>query len=64
MQQAVPLALTGALEEGQIQAIALMASNLSTEAIATHNALISIVWFLTSAMWAVSSTTNVRIACV
>jgi len=58
----VPLALTGVLEEGQIQVVAIMASHLSTEAIATHNALLAILWFLTSAMWAISSSTRVRVS--
>lgn len=60
--QAVPLGLGGLLEDGQLQTISVLAGRISTTAAATHNAVFTVVVFLSSFMWAVSAATSVRIA--
>jgi MATE family multidrug resistance protein len=62
MAQACPLALTGLLEDGQIQFIGILAGRLGTIAAATHNGIFQVFWFLSSFMWAVSAATRVRIS--
>ena len=62
LQQACPLALTGVLEDGQLQFIAILAGRLGTVAMATHNGIFQIFWFLSSLMWSIKSATGIRIA--
>ena len=62
MKQACPMALTGVLEDGQIQFIGILAGRLGTIAAATHNGIFQVFWFLSSLMWAVSAATRVRIS--
>ena len=62
MAQAFPMALTGLLEDGQIQLIGILAGRLGIVAAATHNGIFQVFWFLSSFMWAISAATKVRIS--
>ena len=61
MGQALPAALFGLLEEWQLQVISIMAGNLGTVEIATHNALFNVIWVLSSLMWGLSDASRIRI---
>ena len=62
LKQSWPLALTGLLEDGQLQLVAIFAGHLGKTAIATHNAIFQVFWFLTSMMWGVSASARTRCA--
>jgi Na+-driven multidrug efflux pump len=62
LKQACPMALTGLLEDGQIQFIGVLAGRLGTIAAATHNGMFQVFWFLSSFMWAISAATRIRIS--
>ena len=62
LKQACPMALTGLLEDGQIQFIGILAGRMGTLAAATHNGIFQIFWFCSSLMWAISAATRVRIS--
>ena len=65
LKLALPLALTGLLEEGQLQLVSIMAGRLPGNKdvnVATHNGIFMCFWVLTSIMWGVSAATRTRIA--
>lgn len=49
-KQALPLALTGLLEDGQLQLVSLFAARLGVASVATHQAMFQCFWFLSSFM--------------
>jgi MATE family multidrug resistance protein len=61
-KQAIPIALSSLLEEAQIQVVGIMAARLGDDEMATHNAMLQIVFVLSSLMWATSSATQVRMS--
>ena len=60
--QALPLAFSGALEEWQIQVVSVFSGKLGTTQAATHNAIMTVLWFLSSFEWACTAATRIRIA--
>ena len=60
--QSLPISLTGVLEDGNLEFVAIIAGWLGTTAAACHNGIFSVLWVLSSAMWAVTSATKVRIS--
>ena len=61
-KQALPMAATAALEEAQLQLIAVFAARLGVVALGTHNAILEVVLVLTTLMWATGAATRVRTA--
>ena len=56
------MALTGLLEDGQLQLIAVLAGRLGSVAAAAHNGIFQVIWVLSSFCWAVSDVTRIRLA--
>jgi multidrug resistance protein, MATE family len=61
-KQAGPMAMTGLLEDGQLQLISVLAGRLGTISAATHQGIFNVFWVLSSLMWAVSAGNRVRVA--
>eukprot|EP00941_MAST-03F_sp_MAST-3F-sp1_P000101 g101.t1 len=59
---AVPLALTGLLEDGQLQLVSIMAGRLGVVSMDVHNSIFQILWVLSCLMWALSSATRTRMS--
>eukprot|EP01012_Entosiphon_sulcatum_P033966 TRINITY_DN43020_c0_g1_i1.p1 TRINITY_DN43020_c0_g1~~TRINITY_DN43020_c0_g1_i1.p1 ORF type:complete len:541 (+),score=60.52 TRINITY_DN43020_c0_g1_i1:27-1625(+) len=59
--QSLPSALGGFLETLQFQVAAMIAAKLGSLEIATHNAVLQILFFLTSVMYGISSATVVTV---
>ena len=56
------MAMTGLLEDGQLQLISVLAGQIGTVAAATHQGIFNLFWVLSSLMWAVSAANRVRVA--
>eukprot|EP00931_Biecheleriopsis_adriatica_P079725 TRINITY_DN53085_c0_g1_i1.p1 TRINITY_DN53085_c0_g1~~TRINITY_DN53085_c0_g1_i1.p1 ORF type:complete len:521 (-),score=59.37 TRINITY_DN53085_c0_g1_i1:215-1693(-) len=61
LSQALPSALTGVVEEYQLQTVAVFAGKIGPEAVSTHNATLVLFLFLCGTMWAISAATSTRI---
>lgn len=61
-KQAAPMAMTGLLEDGQLQLISVLAGRFGTVAAAAHQGMFNVFWVLSSLMWAVSAGNRVRVA--
>ena len=60
--QALPVAISSLLEEAQVQVVALMAARLGDAPMATHNAVLNVIFVLSSFMWAAAGATQVRMS--
>ncbi|CAE8610582.1 unnamed protein product [Polarella glacialis] len=61
LKQALPTALSGMIEEYQLQTIAVFAGQLGPQVVATHNATLILFLVLCGTMWAISQATSTRI---
>jgi MATE family multidrug resistance protein len=61
-RQAVPIAISSLLEEAQIQVVGVLAARLGDVEMATHNAVMQVIFVLSSFMWASASATQVRMS--
>ena len=62
LQQCLPAAVGVCLEEWQLQVIAIFATRIGRDALATHNATLEIFFFLTSFMFGLVTAVQIRIA--
>lgn len=60
LKQAIPAAITGMVEEYQLQTIVIFAGKLGPAAVATHNCFFTLLMVLCSIMWAVMDSTVIR----
>ena len=61
LKQAAPAALGQAIEEWQLQTIALFAAHVGSTQLAAHDALLSLFFFLSSGMYGLLNATSIRI---
>jgi len=61
LRQAIPTAISGMVEEYQIQAIALLGGKLGPDVVATHNGFLVLILLLCSVMWGITAATQTRI---
>lgn len=60
-KQAIPTAVGSAVEEFQIQLVAIFAGSIGPAAVTTHNCTLSFFLALSCAMWAIQSATSTRL---
>jgi len=61
LKQAIPTAIGAAVEEFQIQMVAIFAGSVGPAAVATHNCTLSFFMALSCAMWGIQSATSARL---
>lgn len=60
LKQAVPAALSGVIEEYQLQAVSVFAGKLGPDVVATHNSFFTCLMLLCSIMWSLMDSTTTR----
>lgn len=61
LKQSIPSAISGMVEEYQLQTICVLAGRLGNEAVATHNSTMMSFMILCSINWAINQATSVRL---